>query len=128
MKIDATMPNLTAERIRKTAGSSPLLAMSAAYDTQAKEHDLKNESWIPMGIKLDGNAYTRQEAYDEANRRFPDHTGLQINRDGRTFKLRVPKEKEEESWRSFNRDLRPQPGCGVSKGSQPRFQWKRCKN
>lgn len=51
-----------------------------------------------MGTTIDGNVYTRQEAWEEATRTCPNHSGLHINRDRRTFKVRVPTDKEEEGW------------------------------
>ena len=63
VKIDAAMPNVTAERLRRSAGTTPLLAMTCAYDTAAKAVGLENDQRVPSGNKIDGSVYTRQEAW-----------------------------------------------------------------
>ena len=53
-----------------------------------------------MGLDIDGDPFTREQAWKEATRICPTHHGLLLNRDGKTFKVRVPNKKEVESWKT----------------------------
>ena len=56
------------------------------------------ERWIPAGQDTNGSTPTRADVWQTILAVTADHYGLHLNTDGKTFKLRVPNEAEEQGW------------------------------
>ena len=76
----------------------PILVTTCGYDEKGKARDKARERWIPAGQDTNGSTPTRADVWQTLLAVTTDHYGLHLNTDGKTFKLRVPNEAEEQGW------------------------------
>ena len=81
------------------------MVLTCGYDREAMGKEKKEEKWIPMAMRPDGGCPTRQEVLEEAAKL--KNNGIQLNYDGRTFKIRVPADEEERGWRQLRESTPP---------------------
>lgn len=106
LKADVTMLDTTAAELRATSGTDGVFVSTCHYDEKGKARERQQECWIPLTPKPDGSPHTREEALHSLAQISGPVFGLQLNRDGYSFKLRVPIDKEEEGWQQVH-DRKP---------------------
>lgn len=108
LKADTTLLATTATKLRATSGVEGIFVDTCGYDEDRKRRERQEERWIPLVGDSDGGGRSRQEALSELKALGGEHYGLHLNRDGCTFKLRVPSAREEEGWQRVH-ERRPPP-------------------
>ena len=98
VKVDATINASVSEPLRRASGQDAILVTTCGYDEKGKARDKERERWIPAGQDTNGSTPTRADVWQTLLSVTPNHYGLHLNTDGKTFKLRVPNEEEEQGW------------------------------
>ena len=98
VKVDATINAGVSEPLRRASGQDAILVTTCGYDEKGKARDKERERWIPAGQDTNGSTPTRADVWQTLLSVTPNHYGLHLNTDGKTFKLRVPNEEEEQGW------------------------------
>ena len=98
VKVDATINASITEQLRRASGQDAILVTTCGYDEKGKVRDKARERWIPAGQDTNGSTPTRADVWQTLLAVTTDHYGLHLNTDGKTFKLRVPSEAEEQGW------------------------------
>ena len=98
VKVDATMNASITEQMRRASGQDAILVTTCGYDEKGQARDKARERWIPAGQDTNGSTPTRADVWQTLLAVTTEHYGLHLNTDGKTFKLRVPNEAEEQGW------------------------------
>ena len=77
------------------------------YDDEQKKVDRDEEEWIALRDRADGKPWSRADALEEAKKLAGAHNGLHLNRDGKTFKIRVHKGQSEKGYEKLTGSKAP---------------------
>ena len=114
VKVDATINASITYQMRRASGQDAILVTTCGYDEKGKARDKARERWIPAGQDTNGSTPTRADVWQTILAVTTDHNGLHLNTDGKTFKLRVPNERQRSKGGSGCMRARLQPADSTS--------------
>ena len=106
LRADVTLLMETGQKLRKTSGQEGIHVDYCGYDEAARKLERDTERWVPLPAKPE--PHTRAQALAELSGvGQSEHMGLHLNFDGVGYKMRFPKNSEDEAWKKVHDTLPP---------------------